>query len=162
VSNDCTFIVWADPGLLTGLAWYDLEADRFGSGQYAPNELVRKVDSIYQVAGSRMAIGYEMFINTSGGARTSSPQHSHKAIAQLAEVASQYRIPLLKPQPSSARKLGNVVYLRRLGWYKPGRGHANDASQHLLAYLLKQKPVPAKVRAKLFPGYVPVVPSPPE
>ena len=29
--------------------------------------------------------------------------------------------------------------LRRLGWYKPGKGHANDAARHLLLWFAKHR-----------------------
>lgn len=150
-----SFIVWADPGLLTGLAWYDLNTGHFGSDQYGPDDLRRKLDGFGMDHASHMIVGYERFIVTSGGPRTSSPEHAHRAIQVIDGFAKQYVVPLAKPQPSSARKLAQTVYLRRLGWYKPGRGHANDAAQHLLADLLRRKPIPGPVREKLFPGYKP-------
>lgn len=154
--NDRTFVVWADPGLMTGLAWYDLEADEFHSDQYTPDDLRRKLDDLGRLASDRMLLGYEQFIVTSGGPRTSTPEHAHRAIQILTGFAKEYaHVLLAKPQPSSARKLGNAVFLRRLGWYKPGRGHANDAAMHLLADLLRRQPMPAPVRGRLFPGYRP-------
>jgi hypothetical protein len=159
--SERTFIVWADPGLLTGLAWYDIELDGFNSGQYDPDDLRRKLRDLEKVWGPRMTLGYERF-NVTGGPRNSSPEHAHKAIRSIEDFCQDYKIPLLTPQPSSARNLGSVTFLRRLGWYRAGRGHANDAAQHLLADLLKRKPMPTTLRAKLFPGYVDVVPSPPE
>jgi hypothetical protein len=138
--------------LLTGLAWYDLQSGTFGSEQYSPVNLRKQLD---ELAGHtrRMTIGYERFIVTSGGSRGSTPEHAHRAIQVLDSYAQEHTVPMLPPQPSSARKLGQVVYLRRLGWYKPGRGHANDAAQHLLADLLKRHPMPSSIRGKLFPGY---------
>jgi hypothetical protein len=150
-----TFIVWSDPGLLTGLAWYDVETGDFGSGQYGPEDLSRKLVQLSEARTGRMVVGYERFISTSGGARTSSPKYSHHAISVIEDFAYTAQVPVLKPQPSSARKLGNVIWLRRLGWYKPGKGHANDAAQHLLSDLLKRQPVPHGIRTKLFPDYTP-------
>lgn len=153
VVRDQTFVVWADPGLMTGLAWYDLDADVFGSGQYGATDLLRKLDDFGPAHASRMILGYERFIVTSGGPRTSTPEHAIAACAMLDEYTRAHLVPLARAQPSSSRNLGSVVYLRRLGWYKPGRKHANDAAQHLLADLLKRRPMPQAVRGKLFPGY---------
>jgi hypothetical protein len=138
---------------MTGLAWYDVAAGDFQSGQYGPDDLVRKLDQLGAVHAARMVLGYEKFIATSGGARTSSSSHSQRAIRVLDDWAYGSQVPVLRSQPSSARNLGQVVWLRRLGWYKPGKGHANDAAQHLLADLLKRQPMPHAIRAKLFPGY---------
>jgi hypothetical protein len=155
VSDDSTFLVWADPGLLTGLAWFDLDDGTFSSWQYDYRDLDKQLRHLVERAGPRFALGYERFIVTSGGARTSSPEHALRAVKVIEDVAALKRVTLLAPQPSSARNLGQVVYLRRLGWYKPGRGHANDAAQHLLAHLLKKHPMPHEIRTKLFPGYTP-------
>lgn len=146
-------VVWADLGLLTGLAWYDLEKDVFGSGQYNNRELRDKLDKLSRECDGRMVIGYEKFIVTSGGPRTSTPEHALRAEQVVIDFSREASIPLQRPQPSSARKLGQVVFLRRLGWYRPGQAHANDAAQHVLADLLKRKPIPPAVRGKLFPGY---------
>lgn len=155
MSNGRTFIVWADPGLLTGLAWYDLHTGHFESGQFGPDDLRRKLDEFGKAHGLCMVIGYERFIVTSAGPRSSTPEHAHRAIQILDGFAKEYLVPLTRPQPSSARKLGSIVFLRRLGWYKPGRGHANDAAQHLLADLMQRRPMPLGIREKLFPGYKP-------
>lgn len=150
-----TFVVWADPGLLTGLAWYDLENDFHNSWQYNYQDLAAQLDRLHQMADSRMVLGYEKFIDTSGGRRTSTPQHAHRAVQVIEDFARLRQVPMVKPLPSSARVLGQITYVRRLGWYKPGKGHANDASQHLLADVLRRRPMPQAVREKLFPKYTP-------
>lgn len=152
--SDRTFVVWLDPGKVTGVACYDLEDAWFHSTQKELADLrLYFSEALLPAYGDVMTIGWEMFINTSGGARTGDPSFSNEAIGLVRSLAQEHGIPLLKPQPSSARKLGNPVMLRRLGWYKPGKGHANDAAQHLLADLLKRHPMPHAIRAKLFPGY---------
>lgn len=153
--TDRTFIVWADPGLLTGLAWYDTQESYFNSWQYGYVDLGVKLDRLREMADGRMILGYEKFIDTSGGSRTSSPQHSHRAVQVLHDFSRGARVPMKTPQPSSSRKIGSVQFLRRLGWYKPGKVHANDAAQHLLADLLRTRPMPETLREKLFPGYAP-------
>lgn len=151
-----TFVVWLDPGLTTGVAHYDFTNHSFISGQMELVELRSYfTEALIPAYGDRMVIGWEMFLNTSGGARTSDPGPSNQAIGLVRSLAGEHGIPLLKPQPSSARKLGSVVLLRRLGWYRAGQGHANDAAQHLLADLLKRSPMPHEIRTKLFPGYTP-------
>jgi hypothetical protein len=154
VVTDRTFIVWADPGLMTGLAWYDLESDTFGSGQYNRIDLRDQLER-FAAFSARMILGYEKFIDTPGGRKTSTPEHAHRAVQVLEDFALEHKVAVATPQPSSARKLGQVVYLRRLGWYRPAKAHANDAAQHVLADLLKRRPMPQAIREKLFPGYAP-------
>lgn len=153
--TDRTFIVWADPGLLTGLAWYDLDHDFFNSWQYNRVDLRAQLDRLAVLAEGRMVLGYEKFIDTPGGRKTSTPEHAHRAVQVLEDFCLEHQVPVATPQPSSARKLGQVVYLRRLGWYRPAKAHANDAAQHVLADLLKRRPMPQAIREKLFPGYAP-------
>lgn len=156
VMGERTFVVWLDPGLTTGVAHYDLTDGIFNSRQF---DLLTLRDyfteALIPAFGDRMAVGWEMFLNTSGGSRTSDAGPSNQTIGVVRSLAGEHGIPLLKPQPSSARKLGSVVLLRRLGWYRAGQGHANDAAQHLLADLLKRSPMPHEIRTKLFPGYTP-------
>lgn len=147
-----TFIVWLDPGADTGLACYDMELD---TGIFEEHDLVglrKRLDQLIPLFGHRMAVGWEMFLNV-GGPRSSTPGPSNEVIGMTRVLAEEHGIELLKPVPSSARKLGSVVFLKRLGWYRPGKGHANDAAQHLLAYLIHKRPVNNPVREKLFPGY---------
>lgn len=162
MSTEPTFIVWLDPGATTGYASIDLESNVFTSRQYDLDGLREQLYALVPTVGRRMAIGWEMFISTSGGAKTSTPGPSNEAIGVARSLAQQCGIQVLKPQPSAARNLGSPAFLRRLNWYKPGNPHANDASQHLLAHLLKMRPMPDAVRGKLFPGYVTVLRSAPE
>lgn len=156
--SDKTFIVWLDPGQTTGLASYDLVTGNFVSWQYSHEDLEHRfVQDLFPLYRDRMVIGYERYIVTSGGLKTSTPRHAIEAITIVRLLAAGADVPVLKPQPSSARKLGSPVMLRRLGWYKPGKVHANDASQHLLSHLLKMRPMPSAIREKLFPGYKPGV-----
>lgn len=149
-------IVWLDPGLTTGAAWWDEEAEIFHSGEYTADQLMRGLEALAVLYPGRLVVGYEQYIVTGGGgAVRGTPKHSLGVIAQVEEAVSAGLFRLLPPVPSSARNLGNPVYLKRLGWHKPGKGHANDACQHLVAHLIRQKPMSPFVKRKLFPGYNP-------
>jgi hypothetical protein len=147
-------IAWFDPGTTTGAAVYDLLADRFVSGQYTNTELVHYLDALHDVHGSRLAIGYELYVQTPRPRPGSSAKPSNDAIAIIDEACRRLGIPQLKGQPSSARMAkSSTVFLRRLGWYQPGQQHANDAACHLFRHLIRMKPVPEKVRRGLPAGY---------
>lgn len=149
--GDGPVITWLDPGLTTGLAWWNGRA--FGSWQYDKPDLTDRLNTLSELYDGRLAVGYERYIITSGGVRRGTPRHSMGVIERVDAMAEEGLFTLLPPMPSSARKLANPVMLRRLGWYLPGKVHANDASQHLLAYLLRTRPMPQQIRSKLFPGY---------
>ncbi len=145
-------IVWLDPGFTTGLAWWDPETGKFFSGQFDDDvELAETLAALAENVPGRLAVGYEQYIVTPRGKGT--PSHSLKVIGQVSKMAQEGLFELLKPVPSSSRKVATPVFLKRLGWYKPGKVHANDAAQHLLAYLMRQRPMPAHIKHKLFPGY---------
>jgi len=44
------------------------------------------------------------------------------------------RISMTLQSPSSAKAFATNDKLRNVGWYVPGKGHANDAARHLLVY----------------------------
>lgn len=141
--------VWLDPGLTTGAAGYDDDTEKFFSGQYSDQELYQLLVRLSELYGRRLIIGYEQYIITPRG--KGDPTYSRKVIAVVEEMAVQGVFRLLPPKPSVARKLGSVIYLRRLGWYRPGKVHANDAAQHLLASILRTSPLNPNIRRKLFP-----------
>lgn len=149
-------IVWADPGLITGVALCDAQGGGFSSAQCEEDDLPRYLHELRKRHGGPMVIGWEAYL-TAGGPQDGTAVYSQQAITRLLDFALVYDIPMLKPQPSSARKLGSKVFLRRLGWYKPGKIHANDAAMHLLSHMLRSRPIPPKIRRTLFPGYDPGV-----
>lgn len=153
MSDRQNVIVWLDPGKLTGVASWDEEAGAFFSWQYEIDDLVKRLKAMAVLYEGRMSLGWEKYIITSGGVRTGDPSYSRNAISQVSVLADDGLFDVLPSMPSSSRALGSPALLNRLGWRKPGKVHANDAAQHLLAYLLKQRPMSAHVRHKLFPGY---------
>jgi hypothetical protein len=140
--TDQRVITWLDPGLTTGLAWWDMDAEVFGSWQYEQADLFKRLACMTDLYGQRLWVGYEKYLITSAGPRRGTPKHSLEVIAVVRDLAHANVFELLPSMPSSARLLGNVTMLRRLGWYKPGKPHANDAAQHTLAYLLREKKLP--------------------
>jgi hypothetical protein len=149
-----TVIAWFDPGKTTGGALYDTEADHFASGQYTDTELRAVVQGLIISYAGRLAVGWELYIQTSRAKPGTQAKHSNSAITIIEGLCEKHDVPVLKGQPSSARSLkSSVVFLRRLGWYVPGQQHANDAAAHLFRHLIKQRPVPGNIRTRLPAGY---------
>jgi len=147
-------IAWFDPGLTTGGAVYDIAADRFQSGQYDTESLALHLGVLYGTYAQRLAVGWELYLQTPRPRPGSKAEHANRAIAILQAECARYGIPVLKGQPSSARMAeSSKVFLRRLGWYREGQRHANDAACHLFRHLVRQKPVPENIRRGLPPGY---------
>jgi hypothetical protein len=152
--NENRLVVWLDPGKLTGLASWDESATAFRSWQYDEEDLMRRLWTLSELYEGRIALGWEKYIVTGGGgAKRGDAHYSQQVIGTVNTAARTSGWQILPSMPSSARALGSPAMLRRLGWHKPGKDHANDAAQHLLAYLLRQRPMSSHVRHKLFPGY---------
>lgn len=150
--GDPTLIVWLDPGKTTGAAWYDILTDHFDSAQYDEGELVGAVGALAEEHAGRVALGWELYIQTPRSKGTA--HYSLGEIAKVKALCTELEIPVLKGQPSSARNLqSTVVFLRRLGWYRPGMRHANDAACHLFRHLIRMHPIPEKIRTRLPVGY---------
>ena len=147
-------IEWLDPGKTTGVAVLDMESGRFFAGQYSKDELPLHLFEMSVAYGQRLRLGYEQYL-AAGGPHKGTSKHSQGAIGVIEAQVECHGITLLKPVPSSSRLVASPAFLRRMGWYTPGKPHANDAARHLLAYLLKQRPMPAIVRDRLYPGYTP-------
>jgi hypothetical protein len=142
-------LVWLDPGKLTG--WAMLEhGESFLSGQGDFAEVDDLVNTWVFNLGSHLWLGWEMYVVTGGGGRFGSPEYSLEMIGAVKSACRRYRVTTLPPQPSAARKLGDDDKLRRLGWYRPGQRHANDAANHLLAYLLRENLLPPAQTERLF------------
>lgn len=144
-------VMWLDPGKTTGAAWWIDRTAVFGSGEYDADGVTRLIRRMAEEhPGDGFAVGWERYNVTSGGPRTGTPEHSLKVIGAVEALAVELGFILLKPVPSSTRGLG-LIWLRRMGWHKPGNGHADDAAAHLLTQLMARKPMPQAIRDRLFP-----------
>lgn len=147
-------VVWFDPGKTTGMAVYDTDTTRFTSGQYTDGELHDTFEALILTHGNQVEAGWELYIQTPRPRPGSQAKHSLGAIDIIVNLCEQYGVTVLKGQPSSARAFkSTIVFLRRLGWYLPGRQHANDAACHLFRHLIRQRPVPENIRKRLPEGY---------
>ena len=161
MTDGAPLIAWVDPGLVSGLAHYDLGTRVFGSSQHDKSGLLTRLGELDDATGDHtMLLGWEAYLKA-GGPQAGTSEYSEEVIGLLKDFARTRYIRTLTPQPSSARKLGSKVFLRRLGWYKPGQVHANDAAMHVLADLMRMKPrMPVEIHETLFPGYRPGVTIP--
>lgn len=142
--------IWLDPGKTTGWASYGPH-DEFLSGELGFSGTGNMVECFAELYGSRLAVGCEKFIVTASGSQKADPEYSLKTIGMVEWLCYRHGSVLLPEMPSASRNLGRAGgKLAKLGWYKPGQGHANDASAHLLAWLLKEGRLPIGSIAKLF------------
>lgn len=148
VDDSPAAVVWLDPGLLTGWAiWTD--DHQFTSGQLGFEDLGFFLEADAEQLGPDMAIGWEQYIVTQGGGKAGTPKHSLKVIGMVEWLCLRHGVNVLASQPSASRKLGGDLQLKRLGWYRAGKRHANDAASHLLSWLIREGTLPSHLADKL-------------
>lgn len=130
--------IWVlDPGKTTGFVTYDRELD-----EYIPYELNFK-DTCAKLMTAPAAsleggllLAAEGFIITPQTAKNTQAPWSLELIGVTRMVSEVYlQRPLIIQQPSAAKRFSTDTRLKRMGWYRPGKGHANDGGRHLLLLL---------------------------
>lgn len=149
-------VAWFDPGRTTGIALWDSRTNIFTSIQtgslLATGRWVEMLlltndeDPLFQ-----LAIGWERYIITPGNTRHGTAYWSIETIGMLRFLALNHEITILDPQVSSMMTAIPDDRLKAIGWYSPGKPHANDAARHLARYMLKAGILPADLKAKAFP-----------
>lgn len=143
------FAIWLDPGLTTGWATL-LHGEVFDSGQGILPEIGELLEDYGAIYRDRLALGWEQYIVTSGGAKGGTAGPPLETIGMARWLRYKYEMQILKPVPSAMRTMVTAQMLKRLGWWCPGLDHANDAARHMLAWLLRQKLLPEHLGAVLF------------
>jgi len=127
--------IWVlDPGKTTGFVTYDRELDVF-----IPYELNFKdtCSKLMTAPATNLEGGLllaaEAFIITPQTAKNTQAPWSLELIGVTRMVSEVYlQKPLIIQQVASAKRFSTDTRLKRMGWYSRGKGHANDASRHLL------------------------------
>jgi len=139
--------IWLDPGGTTGIATWDYDKVAFGSHQSDWQMTGTYIEKIAAWLGPELEIGYESYTITPG----SHVKHDGSALLIIGMVrwlAYRHGATLLQSQQPSARKLG-LLHLRKLGWYRAGTQHANDAAAHAAVYLMKTNQLPAELKERI-------------
>lgn len=122
-------VLWLDPGRTTGYAEL-CPGPRVITGEKRGIESVGLfIDGFCQ--GGR-AIGWEDYLGSGG-----SPRYAFEVIGVATYLALRSRCRILDPAPAASRVVCSDEALKRLGWWKPGHEHANQAAKHLVAWLLR-------------------------
>lgn len=139
-------VLWLDPGKVTGHASYVLPDGPFMSGELEFQDVGNQLEFMTSSYGQTLTLGWETFIVT-----PKSGPDAHYALEVIGVarwLGQKYSVELLPPVPASSRSLAGLQKLKRIGWFKPGKGHANDAAQHLLAWLIKTRQLPTETLRK--------------
>ena len=143
-------VLWLDPGGTTGWAMLDLTKDgtylfecgqetgTVDTGVFVDEVLEYRCDKRRHGPGD-VWVGWEQYIVTSGGGKAGNPAPSLEAIGAVRYLCAKHRARVLPAVPSSHRVVASPALLKSLGWWRPGMPHAQDATRHLVAWLLRER-----------------------
>jgi hypothetical protein len=142
-------VVVLDPGKTTGLVdWM-----RGGEPEFKAMELnfddtcryLLHVGSAHGMAEDVLIVS-ESFVITPQTAKNTQAPWSLELIGVARMVSNIYLgRPLILQQPASAKRFSSDSRLKRMGWWTPGKGHANDASRHLLLLMATRGLLPQDI-----------------
>ena len=129
-------ILACDPGLTSGLASLHISDHIKYFKDFSSWECDFEIlcGDLYLRRDTNMELVIEKFTITNETAKKSRQYDALNIIGVFRYCSYMSDWPLTLQSPGSAKKLGTDDRLKDLGWYTPGKGHANDAARHLLLY----------------------------
>jgi len=135
VTRGRTCVLWLDPGRTTG--WARLRDSKgFESGE-AWFQLAGEIVRDHCRQSKKALVGWEQFTITPATYRLKGSSEAIEVIGAARWIAADAGAEILPAAQRQARMTASSDTLRKLGWYRPGLGHANDAARHLLAWLTR-------------------------
>jgi hypothetical protein len=140
------YLVWIDPGGMTGIA--SLSYSKFWADEY---QFQRACDIIADLCclGRHLAIGWERFTIGPNTHKMTRQPEAMEIIGVARYFATRYDCMILPPAAPGERDTATPEMLKALGIWTPGKDDAQSATQHLLAWMLRNKCVPDNWQVKL-------------
>lgn len=134
-------VLWIDPGLHLG--WAMLEGEHFSTGQV--HGRLEAGDFLHETISSRpgIACGWEIYIVGHGVGGVGDPAPAHENIGVARWLTHHHGGTVLLGQPAASRTIASMAALKGMGWEWKGN-HSLSATQHLLAWCLREKHLKAK------------------
>lgn len=149
-STVAAVVVWLDPGGTTGIAMWRHQDQTFGSRQDDFPGTGTVIETLAATYHHELDVGYESY-HITPGSHVKHDGSSLRVIGMVEWLVHKHRAILLPSQQPSARRVG-LLNLKTVGWFKPGKVHANDAASHLLVYLLKRNQLPQELKERIAHG----------
>ena len=135
---------------MTGWAYLSREDNVFASGQ---SEFLEICDFVYEqgrLHRSELVLVAESFMIGPQTVKNTQAPWSLEVIGVARYVSQHFtKRDLVLQAPASAKRFASDARLKHMDWYKPGKGHANDASRHLLTVLANRGWLPTEELRKL-------------
>lgn len=131
-----SLIVAFDPGVTTGVAWYRTDSETFHSCELSEHEVYELVDGLCEAIDH---VQIEKFVITQATTKKVVVYDSLYLIGYLRYAAWRCGFTSDMTKPADVMAPFADSALKRVGWHKPGMGHANDAARHLAHHLVKTR-----------------------
>lgn len=124
--------MWLDPGKVTGYSrlLFGGREPWFNAWEVGPQEMGNLIADQTARHGREMILGWEAYLGSGG-----TPRHALEVIGVARYFATKHNCVIVE-RPASSRLICRDEHLRELGWHRPGKEHANQATRHLVAWLL--------------------------
>lgn len=130
--NDWELLVAADPGKMTGIAGVYADGTFF-SLECGFDDTCRHMIEMATKYGDKLVIVAESFVIGPQTVKNTQAPWSLELIGVMRMISRLYTgRELHLTSPASAKRFSSDARLKKMGWHRPARGHANDAARHLL------------------------------
>jgi len=148
-------IIAIDPGAVTGWAEFregrPLRTLEIAGRHSVYEEFIWGTEESWYIRGDTEVV-CEDYIISARTVKVTPQKDPLYIIGWLEGECHRCNIPFTLQTPSQAKSFATDDKLKYLGWYTPTKdGHANDASRHLLTYLVNKYP---KVGRDLLKGFL--------
>lgn len=154
------YVVWTDPGLMNGYAWYSLLDDTMVMEEYLGPKHIQMIEAAVKnpCTVPHTTIGVENFIITSETAKKSQDAKRHIEMMGMIRrvVDKEYSGANIfefntKQTSSDVKTFVPDRILRKLGWWRLGYDHCHDAARHIFYYLAQNRWLNEKQQEVLVP-----------
>lgn len=125
-----------DPGKMTG--WARMIPHQRGTFRSGQMPLTDALHFMYTTITSDPSFVTEVicedFIITAETVKKSRQYWSLEGLGALRFMCMEYQVPFTVQTPAAAKRFATNEKLKKVGWYRPGKDHANDAARHLMVF----------------------------
>jgi hypothetical protein len=155
------YVVWTDPGLMNGYAWYSLKDDTMVLEEYLGPKHISMIEAAVTnpMTARRTTIGCENFIITSETSKKSQDAKRHIEMMGMIRRAVEEEYSGIKIFEFNVKQTSSDVktfcpdrILRELGWWRLGFDHCHDAARHVFYYLAENRWLNDKQQEALVPA----------
>lgn len=142
-----TSVIGVDPGEAVGI--FDVSVLRFhklsnvnfryAAYQLSP-ETAHQYVQVHLQSSVDTLVACEAYIITARTARLTQQRTAIEVIGDLKQLCREHDTPFALQMKSDAAKLARDSVLKRIGWWQPGKRHANDAARQALLALATVDP----------------------